>query len=105
MDIKIVINLAICVTQLLLMMLPGAILRKTNLVSENFGRDISNMILYVAQPMLVLTAYIRPYDVSIAKRAGMVLILAILAHLLFALLSLLSSVAPKPPKGPCFALH
>ncbi|MBR6795557.1 MAG: AEC family transporter [Clostridia bacterium] len=89
MDIKIIINLAICVTQLLLMMLPGAILRKTNLVSENFGRDISNMILYVAQPMLVLTAYIRPYDVSIAKRAGMVLILAILAHLLFALLSLL----------------
>lgn len=89
MDIKIVINLAICVTQLLLMMLPGAILKKTNLVSENFGRDISNMILYVAQPLLVLTAYIRPYSFGIAKRAGLVLILGILAHLLFALLSLL----------------
>ena len=89
MDIKIVINLALCVTQLLLMMLPGAILKKTNLVSENFGRDISNMILYVAQPLLVLTAYIRPYSFSIAKRAGMVFVLAVIAHLLFALISLL----------------
>ena len=42
MDIKIIINLAICVTQLLLMMLPGAILRKTNLVSENFGAITGN---------------------------------------------------------------
>ena len=88
MNIEIIISLTICVTQLLLMMLPGAVLKKTNLVSSNFGRDVSNMILYVAQPLLVLTAYIRPYDFGITKRAGVVLILAILAHILFTVLSL-----------------
>lgn len=83
MNTQIVLNLAECVTILLLMMVPGFILKKSNLVSAAFGKDISNLILYIAQPILVLSAYICRYDIRVAKRAGVVFLLAILAHLVF----------------------
>ena len=87
MNIQVIQNLAICVLQLLTLMVPGFLLKKTGLVSENFGRDISNLILYAAQPLLVVVAYITPFDGVVAKRMGVVFILAVVAHFLLSLLS------------------
>ncbi len=89
MDPKIIVELAGCVGMFLLFMVPGVILKKTKLVSDRFAKDTSNMILYIAQPILIFLSCFRTFDADVAKRAGLVFILAMAAHIIFFLISLL----------------
>ena len=84
--VKVIFYVAI----LFIMMVPGIILKKCRLVQDGFGKGISNLVLYVAQPVLVFQAYIRPFDVEILKNALAVLILSTAMHSMFAIVAIVT---------------
>ena len=87
MDIgKLIFNVAV----LFVMMLPGVILKKCRMCPDGFGKGISNLVLYIAQPALVVYAYISA-SVTFAdiwQNALWVLALSIVAHALFAVVAM-----------------
>ena len=84
--IPLITNVAI----LFIMMVPGIILKKCRLVGEDFGKGLSNLVLYIAQPALILYAYIafEGKFSEIWKNAIWVFVLSVLAHILFAVVAL-----------------
>ena len=87
---NVVLPLVINIATLLLLLAPGVILKKCRLVGEEFGKGLSNLVLYVAQPLLIFCAYLDySGDARIWSNALWVLILSLLAHTLFAVVALL----------------
>lgn len=74
---------------LFLMMIPGIILKKCRLAPEGFGKGISGLVLYIAQPALIFLAYLRPYDAQVFVNCLWVLLFSIIAHAIFAAVALL----------------
>ena len=91
------VNVIYYVALLFIMMVPGIILKKTHLSPDGFGKGISNLVLYVAQPALVFVAYLRPYDEKILINSAYVLILSVVAHLIFSAVALM--LFKKAPDG------
>ena len=86
MDInKLIFNVAI----LFLMMIPGVIMKKCRLCDGSFGKGLSNLVLYIAQPALIVFAYIDFSGGGIWLNALWVLLLSILAHVIFAIPTLM----------------
>ncbi len=79
-----ILHLFRSVLLLLLMMLPGILMKKIKMAPEGFSKGLSNLVLYIAQPALIIAGFIQPYDRAVLIRAGMVLLFSVLAHLLFA---------------------
>ncbi len=75
---------------LFIMMLPGVILKKFRLSSDGFGKGISNLVLYIAQPALVFLAYVRPYDKEILINSAYVLLISVLMHTVFAFTAIIT---------------
>ncbi len=84
MVVDVIFNVAL----LFLLMIPGVILKKCKMVSDTFGKGLSNLVLYIAQPSLVFLAYIKPFDVNILINSVYVLIFSVIAHGLFAAVAL-----------------
>lgn len=74
---------------LFIMMLPGIIMKKCGLSTEGFGKGLSNLVLYIAQPALVFMAYVRPFDMEILKNALVVLAISVVLHVIFAVAAIL----------------
>ncbi len=74
---------------LLLMIIPGFLLAKAKLSTEGLGKGLANIILYAAQPALIIKGYIREFDREVLIRALHVLIWALITHLLFIAVALL----------------
>ena len=70
---------------LFIMMLPGVILKKCKLCGDGFGKGVSNLVLYVAQPCLIFKAYLKPFSAEVLKNALIVLLLSVIAHCVFLL--------------------
>ena len=83
---KIIYNVAL----LFIMMLPGIIMKKCRLSVDGFGKGISNLVLYIAQPALVFMAYVRPYDKNILINSLYVLALSMVAHGVFSVVAMIS---------------
>lgn len=83
--LKIIYNVAL----LFIMMIPGVLLKKLKMVPDGFGKGISNLVLYIAQPALVFMAYMKEYSPEILKNSLYVLVLSIIAHALFAAVAML----------------
>jgi len=81
---SIIIQIAI----LFLMMIPGVLLKKCNLISDGFGKGLSNLVLYIAQPALVFMAYVREYDKEILINSLYVFVLSIIVHAIFSVVAL-----------------
>ena len=83
MDItKLIGNVAV----LFVMMIPGIILKKGKMVSDTFGKGISNLVLYIAQPVLIVCAYL---DCTLSfsdiwKNVVAVFVFSVIAHGIFA---------------------
>ncbi len=78
------------VAVLVLIMIPGFLLAKGKLVSDGFGKSLSNVILYAAQPALIIAGFVSvDFNTAVLLRMCAVFLLAILAHLLFYALALL----------------
>ena len=70
---------------LFIMMIPGIILKKAKLCGDGFGKGVSNLVLYVAQPCLIFRAYLKPFDMEVLKNALVTLVLSVIAHGVFML--------------------
>lgn len=71
-------------------MIPGFILKKLGMVPEGFGKGLSNLVLYIAQPALVFLAYLKPYSTEILINSVYVLIFAIVAHVIFGFVAMIN---------------
>ena len=70
------------------MMVPGVIIKACRLAPEGFGKGLSNLVLYIAQPALIFMAYLLPFDKEILINSIYVLAFSVLAHILFSVISL-----------------
>lgn len=80
------------VALLFIMMIPGFIMIKARLCDEGFSKGISNLVLYIAQPALIIYSYI-DYDgnfLDIWQNLLTVFLLSVFAHVLFSVIALLS---------------
>lgn len=85
---NVVIRLVYNVALLFIMMIPGVLIKKCRLCSDSFGKGISNLVLYIAQPALTFVAYLRPYDEKILINSAYILLFSILLHGLFAVVAM-----------------
>ena len=90
---KIIYNVAL----LFIMMIPGVLLKKLKMVPDGFGKGLSNLVLYIAQPALIFLAYVRDFNADILKNSAYVFVLSIIAHALFAAIAMLCF--KKAPDG------
>ena len=74
---------------LFILIIPGILLRKTKLASDNLPAGLTNVILYVAQPAMIVVSFIRPYDSEVMKTALGVLVFSFVMHSVFFGLSML----------------
>ena len=90
MDINLIINIVFYVAVLFIMLVPGVVLKKCSLVSDTFGKGISNLVLYIAQPILIVSAYVNCTSSfsDIWVNILMVFGLSIVAHVVFAAVAL-----------------
>ncbi len=87
---NLVLDLVKEVAILFVMMLPGVILKKCKLISDGFGKGLSNLVLYIAQPVLVFNAYLeKSFSTDVLLNAAMVLVLSVIAHGVFAAVALM----------------
>ena len=102
MEIKdLIINVAI----LFIMMVPGVIMKKCNFCTDAFGKGISNLVLYIAQPCLIVYAYLscEASFSDIWLGCLMTFILSFVAHIIFTVIAL--PVFRKAPDGACRMLR
>ena len=69
------------------MMVPGIIMKKAKLSTDGFGKALSNLVLYVAQPALILRSYLRTYNSKILLNILYVAIFAAVTHVVFTFVS------------------
>ena len=76
---------------LFVMMTPGIILKKCKMVTDEFGKGLSNLVLYIAQPALIVYAYIscKASFVDIWYNVLTVFLISVIAHAIFSVISLL----------------
>ncbi len=84
--IKVIYNVAL----LFIMMVPGILMKRCRLSVDGFGKGISNLVLYIAQPALIFMAYLRPYDEEILLNSVYVLVLSVIVHVIFSAVAMLS---------------
>lgn len=89
--IKLIYNVAL----LFIMMIPGVLMKKCRLCSDFFGKGISNLVLYIAQPALTFVAYLRPYDEKILINSAYVFLFSILLHTIFGVVA--ANIFKKAP--------
>ena len=74
---------------LVLLMLPTALMKKFGLVKDGFGVSLSNYVLYVGTPGMIILALYRDFDKTIALRSLAVVGFFILFHLVYFAVALL----------------
>ncbi|MBQ7377259.1 MAG: AEC family transporter [Clostridia bacterium] len=84
------------VSLLLLMIVPGFLLAKARLAPDGLGKGLSNLILYAAQPALIIKGYIREFDMEVFKRALLVLLFSLITHLIFTAIAFLTYRRGRP---------
>ncbi len=85
----IIIDVIFQVALLFLLMIPGILLKKLKMIPDGFGKGISNLVLYIAQPALIFLAYLKPFSMDILINSVYVFIFSVIAHTLFAVVSLM----------------
>lgn len=90
---KLIFNVAI----MFIMMIPGVILKKCRMIPDGFGKGVSNLVLYIAQPALILFAYLDCNDRDILIDSLVVLLVSMLIHALFAAVAIPAFM--KAPDG------
>ncbi len=90
---------------LFVMMMPGVIIKKCKLSPDGFGKGISNLVLYIAQPCLIVYAYLACGSdfKDIWVGCLMTLVLSLLAHIIFAAVAI--PVFKKAPDASCRMLR
>lgn len=82
-------DLFLSVLVLFILIIPGFLLRKFKIAGDGLPKGITDIVLYVAQPAMIVVSFIRPYDAGVMKTALGVLIFSFFLHGAFFALSLL----------------
>lgn len=69
------------------MVIPGFILRRAKIGGDALALSITNIILYVSTPAMLINAFLREFDSELLKNMLAVFILSFLAHCIFALVT------------------
>ena len=96
MDItSLITNVAI----LFIMMVPGVLLKKCKMCPDGFGKGLANLVLYIAQPVLIVYAYLdcEAKFTDIWADVVAVLVISLVAHAIFAAVAI--PVFRKAPEG------
>lgn len=83
---SLIINVAI----LFVMMVPGIVLKKCKLCPDGFGKGISNLVLYIAQPALIVYSYLECQSKFTDMWLNILLtfVLSLFCHVLFTIVAL-----------------
>lgn len=73
---------------LLLMIIPGFIMRKMRIADDGLSKGFANTILYITQPAMIAVSFIRDFDKNVLIIAVTVLVFSFVAHTLFYLIAL-----------------
>ncbi len=76
---KLITNVAI----LFVMMIPGIVVKKLKMIPEGFGKGVSNLVLNIAQPALILFAYLDCDDRDILEDSLIIFLLSFIIHIIF----------------------
>ena len=71
------------VVLLLLMIIPGFLMAKCKLSTPGLCKGLANLILYAAQPALIIKGYVRDFDAEVLSRALTVLMFSLITHFVF----------------------
>jgi predicted permease len=74
------LDLLIKVLMLVLMMIPGFLMRKFKMADGITAKNIANLIIYVAQPALLIEAYMTDFSPEILKTSIWVFIFSTIVH-------------------------
>ena len=77
------------VVLLFIMMVPGYLIKRLGLVDDGFAKGVSNLVLYIAQPALVVVSYVRAFNLDILINSLWVFLFSIVAHALFCAVAIL----------------
>lgn len=94
-----ILDLILNVAILFIMMVPGVILKKCKLCSDTFGKGLSNLVLFIAQPCLIVYGYLCCTESFFDIWVGCLVTLALsfVSHTVFALVAI--PVFKKAPGG------
>lgn len=82
-------KLVYCVIMLFLMIIPGFCMQKFSLIPQQFPKGLANLILYVAQPGMIIYAFITEFDKSILLNSLWILVFSFISIGGYYLISLL----------------
>lgn len=73
---------------LCLYIVPGFLMRKLKFagderIEKGFPKGLSNFVLYIAQPAMLISPYIRDFDIGILKNMGFTFFLSFVTHAIF----------------------
>ena len=71
------------------MVIPGILLRKARLAPEGIGVGLSNIVLYAAQPAMIINAFVMDFNREIALTSLWVLGISFVSHGIFILTAML----------------
>ena len=74
---------------LITMLVPGFLIYKLHFGGKDFAKGLTNLVLYIAQPAMIISPFIRDFDKKLLPGIIGVLIFTFLAHLMFFGISML----------------
>lgn len=81
------INVLTQVAILLILIMIGFTLTKSKFINEAGAKCMTDVVLYVVTPCVIIKSYIREFDKSLLKGLIMSFLIAVFAHILFIILS------------------
>lgn len=85
-----ILALLSCVLTLLILIIPGFTLKKLKIMNGDSAKHLNKGLIYVFQPAMLISSYLRPFDAQIMKSSLYVLLFSFLSHLLFTVVAFLA---------------
>ncbi len=81
------INVLTQVIILFILILLGAILTKTRLLTESGVKSMTDLVLYIVTPCVIIKSFIREFDATVLKKLLISFLIAFIAHIGFIVFS------------------
>lgn len=88
------------VLTMIVLLVPGVIFERFRLVPQDFTKGLTNFTLYIAQPFMIINAFLRVFDKEILLNLGTELLLGIVGYAAaFIVICLMFNKMPEAKKG------
>lgn len=81
------INVLTQVIILLILIMIGFVLTKRNILTDEGAKCMTDVVLYIATPCVIIKSFIREFDKSLLKGLIISFVMAVFAHILFIIMS------------------